>query len=95
MLVIINITWKNLVIGFSELDEFAKTRMLLFSIIAYSIYKQWVISNNTDGNCRNINLDAEVHNEIKCHILITSRLAKFAKVNQLLKIISNKWLDIT
>ena len=90
----LNITWKNLVIGFSELDEFAKTRMQLFSIIAYSIYKQWVISNNTDRNYRHINLDIEVHNEIKFYIMITSKLAKFAKVNELLQIISNKWLDI-
>ncbi len=46
----VNITFKHIVVGNIEDNDFIKNRNVLISYIAYAIYKFWVMSENGKTN---------------------------------------------
>ncbi len=54
----LNIRYKHIILGniFTEENELVKSRNLLISYVAYSIYKFWVMSENEKINFTNDNL---------------------------------------
>ncbi len=80
----VNITYKHIVVGNKAENDYIKSRNLLFSYVAYGVYKFWIMSENQKVNfndsiqsfvkkdlfSRSINLNDQDFNKI-CDKIIT------------------------
>ncbi len=59
-ILVMNVKWKHIVIGYLENNSNTCFRSLLFSIITYSIFCQWCIHSENDEQYKKVNILAEI-----------------------------------